>query len=121
GRAEKLEGRRDTAGAVRNAGAVEAHLDPAQRAAQHQIVEMAEMADAEDPALHLAEPGAERHVETVEDDVAHPVGVKAVGHQDRGQRTRIFPRVRAQYLEPPAGDGAPGRLGMTRMTAEHRR
>ena len=54
--AEEFECRVDAAGAVRDAGAVQAHFDPAQRAAQHQIVEPAEMADAEDLALQPAEP-----------------------------------------------------------------
>src|SRR5260370_36003011 len=47
-RAQIFERRGDAAGAVRDAGAVQAHLDPAQGAAQHQVVEMPEMADTED-------------------------------------------------------------------------
>ena len=103
--------------AVRYAGAVQPHLDPAQRAAQHQVVEMAEMADAEDLALQPAEAGAERHVEAVEDDLAQPVGIVPVGHHDRGQRIRILARIGAQHLEAPAGDRAPRRLGVPGVAA----
>src|SRR2546421_9263279 len=81
-RAEEFESRGDAAAAMRDPGAVQPHLDPAQGAAQHQIVEMAEMADTEDLALHFAEPGAERHVEAVENDLAHPVGVIPIRHQN---------------------------------------
>src|SRR6202023_1116985 len=59
-RAEEFERRGDPAAAMRDAGAVQAHLNPAQRAAQHQIVEMAEMTDAEDLALQFAKPETER-------------------------------------------------------------
>ncbi len=76
------------------------------------------MADAEDLALHFAEPGAERHIEPVEDDVAHPVGVIPVRHQHRGQRVRVFARLNAQHFETPAGDGAPRRLAVAGMACE---
>jgi hypothetical protein len=53
--------------AMRNARDFEAHLDAAERAGEHQIVERAEMSDAKHLAGKLAEAGAKGHVEIVED------------------------------------------------------
>src|SRR5579885_2004933 len=50
----------------RNAGEIEAHLDAAERRHEHQIVEVAEVADAEGKALQLSQAGSERHVEAFE-------------------------------------------------------
>src|SRR5262245_48364069 len=60
-----------------NPGELQAHFHAAQRAGEREVVEVAEMADAKDLALHLAQPGAERHVEALEDDLAHLVGILA--------------------------------------------
>ena len=82
---------------------------------------MAEMADAEHLASELAEPGAERHVERFENDLAQPVGIEPVGNKDRSQRIRMLAGIGAKHLEPPAGDGAPRRLGMSGVAVKHRR
>src|SRR5690242_2926397 len=50
-----------------HAGELETHLHAGQRAHQREIVEIAEVADAEHLAGELAEAGAERHVERIED------------------------------------------------------
>src|SRR5260370_15781232 len=60
-RAEERDGSSDAAGAVRNSGTVQSHLDPCQGAAQHQIVEMPEVADAEHLAAQFAETRSEEH------------------------------------------------------------
>src|SRR6267142_1997199 len=59
----------------------QAHFDSAQRACERQVVEVAEMTDTKHLSLHLSQPCAERHVETIEDDLAHLVGVMAPGQQ----------------------------------------
>ena len=59
----------------RHAGEREPHLDAAQRAHQHQLVEVAEVTDAERASLQPAEAGAERQVEALEDDRPERVGV----------------------------------------------
>src|SRR4051794_25312837 len=84
--AQELERCGHPASPVRDTRTVQPHFDPAQRAAQHQVVEMAKMPDPEDLAFHLAETGAERHVEAVEDDLANTVGIMAFGHHHRGER-----------------------------------
>ena len=103
-------------------GAVQAHLDAAQRAAQHQIVEMAEMADAEHLALDLAEPGAERHVDR------RRGSSRAAGPR----RTRRAPAPRSanssirrsfwhSSSRPQARDRAPRRLAVAGVAGEDRR
>ena len=76
--AEIRHRRVDAALAVRHADKVERHLDRGDRAEQHRLVQIAEMADPEDPALEPVEPAAERHVEPVERGLAHRVGVRSL-------------------------------------------
>src|SRR6266496_4927090 len=64
GAGEVVEGGDDAALLEGDAGEREAHLDAGERARQHEVVEVAEVADPERLALQLAEAGAERHVET---------------------------------------------------------
>src|SRR5207247_3536257 len=77
-----MHGRLYTAGPMRHAGARQAHLDPGQCAEQRQIVEVSKVADAKHLALELVQPGAERHVEPIEEDLAQPVAVVDCGHHD---------------------------------------
>ena len=74
---------------------------PASVPGEHQVVEVAEVPDAEDPAGQLAEPGAQRHVEAVEHQRADLVGVVALGDEDRRQRPRVLALVGAEHLEAP--------------------
>src|SRR5690348_12383172 len=84
---DRPPGRRGCAGAARRLGKIlrccryailpmryaqetQAHLDPGQRTRQHQVVEAAEMADAEDLAGELAQARTQRHVESIEHDLA---------------------------------------------------
>src|SRR6202048_1883002 len=99
-----------TALLMRDLGNIERHLDTGESAHQHQIVEMTEMADAEDPALELRQARAERHVEVLQDHVAEMVGVMASGHYDGGENWRVFLRIATEDLEAPRQHrGARGR------------
>ncbi len=94
---------------VRDAGERERHLGEAERADQRAIVDVAEMADAEDLAGDLAEAGAERDVVLLQRDLAEAVGVMARRHQDAGQHGRLLGRVLAEHFESPGLDrGAAG-------------
>src|SRR5262245_58147361 len=79
-RALAKEGKRlqHAAGTVRDILERQAHLDAAQRPAQHEIVEPAQVADPEHAARELAQARAERQVEAREDIAAQCVGVMAV-------------------------------------------
>src|SRR6185437_4263558 len=56
---EIVHRRGDAFGPMRHLGKRQRHFHPGERAHQHQLVEPAEMADAEDFALHLSKPRAE--------------------------------------------------------------
>ena len=84
----------------------EAHLHRPQRARQHQIVEVAEMADAEYAALELAEAVAERHVEALQDHAPQLVRVVPRRHQHGGERAAVLARIGAQDLQAPGLDRA---------------
>src|SRR5271165_7588587 len=60
----------DAALAVRHTGQFERHFNRGERAEDHRLVQIAEMADAEDMAAQPVEPAAERHVELVEAELA---------------------------------------------------
>src|SRR5204862_4684078 len=70
----------------RHAGERETHLDAGERAHQHEIVEVTEMADAEHVAAELGEAGAERKVERLEDHLAHATRGLARRHQPARER-----------------------------------
>ena len=80
----------------------QAHLDPAQRAGEHQVVEAAQMPDPEDPAGEPAQAGAERHVEALEDQRGarrrrrYPSGMRT-----RRQRARVLARVDRRRSRAP--------------------
>src|SRR5207247_11389115 len=83
----------------RNAGKRQAHFHAGQRAHQGEVVEVAEMPDAEHLAAELAQSGAERHVEGLENDLAHVVRVVAGGYQHRRERSGILARVERWDLQ----------------------
>src|SRR5512146_1848917 len=78
--------RSNAAALVRHAGQSESHLDAAQGSAEHEIVEVAEMADAEHLVRDFAEPAAERQVEMIEHDLAQLHLAVALRHQHGGER-----------------------------------
>src|SRR5579863_7784476 len=63
---EIIHRRVDAAALDRHAGCRQAKLDAGKRADQLRLVDVGEMTDAEDLAHHLAEAGAERDVEALE-------------------------------------------------------
>ena len=82
---------------------VQSHLDTAQRSRQHQVVEVSQMTDAERASLEAAEPGAERHVESFEDDRAKPVGIVGFRHHHGGEDGAVLVFPRARDVELPGG------------------
>src|SRR5262245_57198956 len=86
---------------VRNADERQRHLGGGQRAQEHALVQVAEMADTEVLAGVAAEARAIRNVEGVEREVAERVGVVALGQQHRGERRRKIYYVVTHALEAP--------------------
>src|SRR5579863_2011418 len=74
----------DAALFVRNLGERKTHLHAAQCSGQHEIVEIAQMANAKNFSVHLSQAVAERHVELLEDQFAQFVGVVPRRQQHRG-------------------------------------
>jgi len=74
-----IHGGGDAALPVRHAGEFERHFNRGERAEDHRLVQIAEMADAEDVALEPVEPAAERYVELVEAELPDLVGVVTLG------------------------------------------
>src|SRR5262249_10318263 len=95
----------------RTAGKRRRLLGGGQRAQEHALVQVAEMADAEVFAGVAAEARAIRNVEGVEGEVAERVGVVALGQQHRGDRRRIIYCVATHDLELPGAHRASSRLG----------
>ena len=97
------------------AGQLQAHLHAGQRARERQVVEVAEVADPEHLVLELAQSGAERHVEALEDHPADLVGAVARSRRSARRRTRArrarAPRgpSRARRRESPRRGGCGGR------------
>ena len=57
-------------------------------------------------------------VEALEDGATQLVGVVALGHEDRGQRSGVLALVEAQHLEPPLADGGAGGGGVPLVARE---
>ena len=79
----------------------QAHFHAGERAEQRQIVDVAEMADAERLAGELAETGAERNVEMVERDGAKASASCPSGSITPVKRGRMQPGIEAHGLEAP--------------------
>lgn len=47
----------------------QSHFHAGQGSGQHQIIKITQMADSENPALYFGEPGTERHVKSLENDL----------------------------------------------------
>jgi hypothetical protein len=97
---------------VRHSGKLESHLDAAQRAHQHEVVEIAKVSDAKNFAGEFGEPAAERHVEVVQHHAAEGIGIVTFRHQYRGERIAVLDRIGAEDLESPCADGLPSRFTM---------
>src|SRR6266699_788465 len=113
-----IERREHAAPLVRNVREREAHLDAGEGAGEHQIVEVAEVADPEYFPGELPQSGAERHVVGFEDDLAQRVGVVAGGHHHRGEGVRVFLGHRAEDLQAPGAHRAPRALRVARVAGE---
>src|SRR5205823_10196377 len=87
---EIVKRRRDTAFRVGNTREGKAHLDTAQRAGQHEVVEITQMTDAENSSLQLRQTRSERHVELVEDHLAQLVCIMSRRHQNRCQGAAVL-------------------------------
>ena len=96
----------------------ESHLNTAQRTAQRQVIEKAEVSDAEHTTDQLAQTHAKRHVVAFKDLPAQRIRIMAFRHQHRSQHAAVFSGIAAQDLEAPGADRAARRFGMPIVTRE---
>src|SRR3954467_3357971 len=115
---EGRHGGLDPAGSVRDAARLEADLDAGERSGDHEVVKIAEVADAEHRVGERPEAVAERHVAALEDLGPQPVGRMPFRQPHRGERGRIFAWIAALDLEAPMPHRPPCRLGGAIMAGE---
>src|SRR5437762_10401138 len=103
---------------MRHARQLESHLHTAQSAREHEIVEVAEVADAEDLVLQAPETGAQRHIEMIEHDLAKFVRRVAGWSEEGRQGVAVFGGVESHDLETPCAGGAPRRFAVALVPRE---
>src|SRR5215208_4161252 len=108
---EVRHGGLDSAGSERDAARLQPDLDAAERARDHEIMKIAEVADAEHRVGERSEAVAERHVAALEDLGPQAVGRTPLRQPHRGERGRIFAWIAALDLEAPVPHRPPRRLG----------
>src|SRR4051812_7828810 len=77
------------AGLDRHAHVAQRQLDAAERAQDHQLVEIAEMTDAEHLAVEARQTHAEREAIAAIGMADEVVGIEALGELDRADRVRL--------------------------------
>src|SRR5258707_6112620 len=87
---EKLHRCRNTPGSRRNSRHLKPHLHAGQRAAQHQVIEIAEVSDSEEIAFRFSEALAEGHIEAVENRGSELCLIMAGRHQPPGQGAGVL-------------------------------
>ena len=80
-----IEGRLCAAGLVGNLGKCKAHLDPAERAGEHLVVEVSKVSDPEYLAGESTKSVSQRHIAMFKDSLAKGVCIMTVRHQYGGQ------------------------------------
>src|SRR5215211_664663 len=108
----------EPARSVRDAARLEADLDAGKRAGDHEVVKIAEVADAEHRVGERPEAVAERHVAALEDLGPQAVGRMPLRQPHRGERRRIFAWIAALDLEAPEPHRPPCRLGGADVAGE---
>ena len=104
---------------VRHAGQAECHFHTAQRAHQHQFIEVAQVADPEHLVRDPSQALAKRQVEAAQRDLSQAVGPTTVGHHHRRQRGTVLLGVGAEYFQTPTAHCRPRRLGQAKVAGEH--
>src|SRR5262249_39817894 len=95
-----------------HSGRSQAHLYAGESPAQHQVVEVPQMADAKELALLFSQALAKREIEALEDCRAQPIRVVTFRHAHRGERVGMLALVERVELQAPSPHGAAGRLGV---------
>ncbi|MNL22258.1 hypothetical protein D3C87_1435960 [compost metagenome] len=76
------------------------------------------MTDTEHPAFHLAQPRPQGHVEALVDNLAHDIGVDAVGGHHTGQHRAVDGRIGALDVQAPGVHGRAAGMGQAVVADE---
>src|SRR3990170_2786237 len=95
------------------------HLGAGDGAKQHQLVQIAQMTDAEQLARHLRQPGAEREIVAAIGAIDHVGAVEAVRHHDRAHGIGMPFRLFGAELEAPGLDCGARAGGQMAVAREH--
>src|SRR2546425_13050475 len=87
---------------MRSPRQIESHLDTAQGARQHEVVEIPKMADPKYFVLQAAKAGAKRHVEVIQNRFSKGVGRMTGGCVESGYRMTVFLRINGDCLQTHA-------------------
>ena len=98
---------------------IESHLDTAQGARQHEVVEIPKMADPKYFVLQAAKAGAKRHVEVIQNHFSKAVGRMTGGRVESGHRMTVFLRINGDCLQTPCFSRAPRRLTMPAVARKY--
>src|SRR5258705_1833879 len=104
---------------MRNTGEGQSHFNAAQCARELEIIEVAEVADAERLVLQAAKTCTERHVELIEHDLAELVCGMSGGCVESRERMAVLCRVERDDLESPCAHRAPLGFALALVTLEH--
>src|SRR5215471_20283215 len=109
--------------AMRDAERLETHLDHAQRAKHRGSVHVSHMGDAECPARHFADPGAEDNAAFCIAIILQRTRIASISHQNRGHRVRALAWHRDAETEGlpfgPYGHGPAHRLAQQAVAPEY--
>src|SRR2546428_10498288 len=98
---------------------IESHLDTAQGARQHEVVEIPKMADPKYFVLQAAKAGAKRHVEVIQNRFSKGVGRMTGGRAESGYRMTVFLRINGDCLQTPCFSRAPRCLTMPAVARKY--
>src|SRR5258708_3831835 len=91
------------------------HLHAGEGAAEHQVIEIAEMSDSEEFTFGFSEALAEGHVEAVENHGSELCLIVSGRHQHRGQGTGVLAGLDRVELPAPSPHGCSRRRGVPRV------
>src|SRR5437867_1535139 len=113
-----IQSNQKAAFSIWNAGEGETHFDPGKCSRQHQVVEAAQVPDAEDLSLELREAGSKGHVEFFKNEFSELIGIVTRRHQDRCKRVRVFVTTLADNFQTPGAHCSASCFGMAPMPGE---
>src|SRR5262245_986331 len=96
----------------------ETHFDAGECSGQHEIVEAAQMSDAEDLPLEFCKAGPKGHVEFLEYNFSKLIGIVTGRHKNRCDGIRIFVGALTDDFQTPSAHRRASGFAMAPMPGE---